>query len=487
MNILIIDVGTSGMKGILMDSRGEKLVYACRKYCVTFMQDGRVEQNPLDWKNAMLKILKEVVSKAQEIKVSVDAISLTSQRSSVIAVDRNVNPLSNAIMWQDKRTKDICSELEIENDIIFKRCGAKVNPVFSGTKMTWIKENCKDIYDKTYKFIVVPDYLIYILTGRLCTDYTYGSRSLLMNLDTCKWDKDQLRMLRVDEEKLIELVKPGSICGGITKKVSDETGLKEGIPVITAGGDQQCGAIGQGVVKNGRLSVTAGTGGFLLTATDKIPEGLKPDVICNVHSVNDSYILESNIITCCSALDWFKKEFYENASYEEMNKDAEKSLVGANGCICVPYFQGRTTPDWNNDAKGIFANITLGTRKRDMLRSLLEAIAFEIGNGISVMNAYETISEINVNGGLTNSRIFNEIQCNVYGRRILKRGDSDSTARGAYMVAAVTLGLYDTVEDALKKLDEKSEIKEYIPDENTVRQYEACKQKMNEIYKDVYR
>ncbi len=487
MNILVLDVGTSGMKGVLMDNKGEKLVSTCRKYSVTFMQDGRVEQNPFDWKKAMLGILKEIVAKAETMKVSVDAISLTSQRSSVVAVDHNMNPWGNAIMWQDKRTKDICRELEKENDLIFQRCGAKVNPLFSGSKMTWIRENCPEIYEKTYKFLVIPDYLIYILTGKLCTDYTYGSRSLLMNIHKCEWDKEQLRMFRVDEEKLCDLVKPGSICGETTFEIEKETGCKKGIPVITAGGDQQCGAIGQGVVKEGCLSVTVGTGGFLVTAVNKIPEDLKSDVICNIHAVKESYILESNIITCCSALDWFKREFYENWSYEEMNAEAEKSPAGANGCLCVPYFQGRSTPDWNNDAKGLFANITLGTRKRDILRSLLESIAYEIDNGIWIMNGYKNITEINVNGGLTNSAVFNEIQCNVYGRKILKRGDSDSTVRGAYMVAAVTLGLYDTVEDAFEALDKDHEIKEYIPKDHTVRKYEACRQKMNEIYEQVYR
>ncbi len=487
MNILVIDVGTSGMKGVLIGNRGRKLVSVSRNYSVIFMQDGRAEQNALDWKKAMLEILKEIVGRAQNMKVSVDAISLTSQRSSVIAVDRNINPCSNAIMWQDKRSNDICRKLEKENANIFQRCGAKINTVFSGSKMRWIRENCPEIYQNTYKFLVVPDYLIYILTRKLCTDYTYGSRSLLMNIHKCEWDEEQLRMFRVSENKLCDLVVPGSICGEVTDEIARETGCKQGIPVITAGGDQQCGAIGQGVVCEGKLSITVGTGGFLVTTVNQIPLNLESDVICNVHSVRGKYILESNIITCCSAFDWFKREFYGNYSYEEMNAEIEKCPPGSNGCLCVPYFQGRSTPDWNNNAKGIFANITLGTKKRDILRSLLEAIAYEIDNGIWIMRKYQNISEINVNGGLTNSDVFNQIQCNVYGRKILKRGDSDSTVRGAYIVAAVTLGIYDSIENAFKELDKDSEIREYVPQDNSARTYEECRQKMNELYEEVYK
>lgn len=179
----------------------------------------------------------------------IDAISITSQRSSVIPVDENIRPLSNAIMWQDKRTNYICESMENLNDKVFSLCGSRVNPVFSGSKMMWIREERPEIYAKTYKFMVIPDYLIYLMTGRICTDYTYGSRSLLMNIRTHEWDDELLEIFHVEKEKLCELVEPGSVCGHITKAFAEITGCQEGIPVITAGGDQQCGAIGQGVVK----------------------------------------------------------------------------------------------------------------------------------------------------------------------------------------------------------------------------------------------
>ena len=155
--------------------------------------------------------------------------------------------------------------------------------------------------------------------------------------------------------------------------------------MITAGGDQQCGAIGQGVVKEGILSVTAGTGGFLVAALNEVPSNLEQDVICNVSSVKGQYILESSVLTCCSAFDWFKREFYGNCSYDELNRDIASVPPGSHGCLCLPYFQGRSTPDWNSQARGVFSNITLGTTRADMLRGLLEGICYEIGNGIEAM------------------------------------------------------------------------------------------------------
>lgn len=486
MNILVIDVGTSSMRGVLLTQEGTELAEKQYFYNVLYMENSWVEQNPSDWENALYDIMKGITGKANQQGWKIDAVTMTSQRSSVIPVDHSIRPLCNAIMWQDKRTNDICEALDSKNDRVFSLCGSRINPVFSASKMTWIREERPEIYQKTYKFMVIPDYLNYLMTGRICTDVTYGSRSLLMNIYTHEWDSELLDIFRVEREKLCELVESGSIIGKITKEFSELTGCPEGIPVITAGGDQQCGAIGQGVVKKGNLSVTAGTGGFLITATDRVPENLEQDVICNVSSIKGQYILESSVLTCCSAFDWFRREFYPNSDYAELNAEIASAAIGANGCLCVPYFQGRSTPDWNNMAKGIFANVTLATTKKDMLRSLLEGICYEIGNGIETMRKYLEISDIYVNGGLTNSEVFNEIQCNVYGTKIIRRGKADATARGALMVAATALNLYDSVEDAFEKIGKSNDIKVYLPNEKIILEYEKCRAQMNRLYKKIW-
>jgi len=486
MHILVIDVGTSSMRGVLFTHDGKPLAEKQVFYQVTYKENSWAEQEPSDWENALYNITKEITGIAAEKHWDIDAITVTAQRSSVIPIDDNKSPLCNAIMWQDKRTNEICERLNPYNRKIFSLCGSRVNPVFSASKMTWIRENRQGIYGKTYKFLVIPDYLVYLMTGELCTDYTYGSRSLLMNIHTHEWDQELLDMFCVERNKLCDLVEPGSICGRTTEKFAKLTGCQEGIPVITAGGDQQCGAIGQGVVKNGVLSVTAGTGGFLVTATDGVPENLEQDVICNFSSIENQYILESSILTCCSAFDWFRREFYDGYSYEELNKTIENVPPGSNGCLCLPYFQGRSTPDWNNMAKAVFANITLATSKADMLRGLFEAIAYEIGNGIDVMGKYLSISDIYVNGGLTNNDVFNRIQCCVYGKKIIRRGKADATARGALMVAAKTMGVYKSVEEAFNQIGQNDEVKVYLPHEEYVLEYEKYKAQMNRLYKKIW-
>lgn len=486
MNILVIDVGTSSMRGILFDHSGRCISEKQELYQASYLENSWVEQNPADWENALYSILRQSVQEAEGQKVFIDAISITSQRSSVIPVDKNMNPLCNAIMWQDKRTNYICEAMEGLNDKVFSLCGSRINPVFSGSKMTWIREDRPEIYEKTYKFMVIPDYLIYKMTGNLCTDYTYGSRSLLMNIRTHQWDEELLEIFHVEKEKLCSLIEPGSICGYTTESLAEITECPKGIPVITAGGDQQCGAIGQGVVKKGVLSVTAGTGGYLITETDAVPDHLEQDVICNFSSIRGQYILESSVLTCCSEFDWFRKEFYPEVDFDEINGLIKETPAGSNGCLCVPYFMGRSTPDWNNMAKGVFANITLGTTKQDMLRSLLEGICFEIRNGIDVMNKYLNVSSVYINGGLTNSIPFNEMQADIYGIKILRRGKADATARGALMVATAALGIYSDVEKAFERIERNDTVTEYLPNETNAVKYEHFRAQMNRIYKRIW-
>ena len=486
MNILVLDVGTSSMRGILFSEKGAELLSKRRPYQPDYMEGGFVEQDPHEWEAAMYEILRTISDEAKEQNIQIDAISITSQRSSMIPVDQDVRPLCRAIMWQDKRTAGICERLETENERIVRLCGARVNPVFSGVKMAWIREERPDVYEKTYKFLVVLDYLIYLLTGNLCTDYTYGSRSLLMNIHTCEWDEELLALFEVEKDKLCPLVEPGEICGNLSKHVADKTGCPQGIPVITAGGDQQCGAVGQGVVREGILSVTAGTGGFLLAATDKVPKGLKGDVICHHSAIKNQYILESSVLACSSAFDWFCRNFYENYTYEELNGIIEKVPAGANSVLCVPYFQGHAAPDWNSRARGVFSDITLYTKKEDMLRALLEGICYEIANGIDVMKSYVEIQKVLVNGGLAGSEAFNAIQCDVYGMELARRGKTDATARGALMVALCACGSFKTVADAFETVGKQGEVRRYHPNPEHTKKYREYRAKMNELYRSVY-
>ncbi|MBQ6602333.1 MAG: glycerol kinase [Eubacterium sp.] len=486
MNILAIDTGTSGMKAVLFDREGRIRIEKQVHYSPVYYEDGRVEENAEDWKKALYSVSSEVMKEARRLDLIPDALVQTAQRSSVIPFDADNRPLAPAIMWQDKRTNELCRELSAYDDEVFERCKCRINPVFAAAKMRWFRYFMPHIYEKTARFMVIPDYLAFLITGELFTDYTYGSRTLLMNMQTHEWDDRLLSIFGVEKDKLVRIVPAGSICGTVSAPFSHETGIPPGIPYISAGGDQQCSAAGQGVVKPGMVSVTVGTGGFIETAADGLPENLKKDVVCNDASIPGQYILETSVLTCCAAYDWFREEFYPHASFDELDSEVISSPPGAGGVICIPYFQGRSTPDWNSEAKGHFLNLTLGTGKRDLLRSLLEGICFEIRNGLETLKQYTPLSDITINGGLSESPVFNRILADICERRIIRTGQTDAAAKGAWIAAAAALKLYDSVPDAYERVSGRNEFTVFEPGQ-TDGFYRNRFEEMNRLYKCIYK
>ena len=491
MNILVVDIGTSSMRGILFTQQGERLAAEQVKYEPIKYPDGRIEQSPESWTGSLETIAAIVAKKAREKHFSIDAVAVTSQRSAIIPVDASGQPLMDTIMWQDRRNAGICRELEPYNDLIFEKSGAKINTVFSGSRMTWIKRNRPDVCRKLYKFVNIPEYVMHYMTGQYRTDVTYGSRSHLMNLRERRWDKEMLDIFDIQEEQLCELLEPGSVCGAVTPEFAGKTGLPEGIPVITCGGDQQCAAIGQGAFQEGTLSLVAGTGGFLVTALDEVPDEPAPQLIFNCSSVAGHYMVEANVLTCCSAFDWFGKNFYPAAQtgqidYDMINRELQMLDGSVSDVTVLPYFQGRSTPKWNPEARAYFGEVSLASDRKSMMKGLLEGIFMEIRNNIQLFGSYAQIGRAYISGGLTNSRVINQLQADVYGISLYHMEDSESTALGALMVALVGQGVYPSLERAFEAIRGNAEAECYTPRAEVHGAYEEKREKMNGLYERIY-
>ncbi len=478
------------MRGILFTEQGERLaghqiVYEPKKY-----SDGRIEQSPLDWTNSLEGIASFVAEKAREQRISIDAVAVTSQRSAIIPVDREGQPLMDTIMWQDRRNAAICKELEEYNDLIFERSGARINTVFSGSRMGWILKNRPDVCERLYKLVNIPEYVMHHMTGEYKTDVTYASRSHLMNLRTRKWDKEMLRLFGILPEQLCKIQEPGSVCGHVTAAFAENTGLSQGIPVITAGGDQQCAAVGQGAFKEGTLSLVAGTGGFLVTALDRVPENPDPQLIFNCSSVAGRYMVEANVLTCCSAFDWFGRNFYPlkdgKIDYAAINEELKNCDGKVSSVMALPYFQGRSTPKWNPQARAHFGDISLAESRGDMVKGLLEGIFMEIRNNIQLFGEYVGIHKAYISGGLTNSEVINQLQADVYGISLYHMEDSESTAYGALMVALVGQGVYGSLDEAFETIRGGTNTKCFKPREGIFAAYEEKRMRMNEMYGKLY-
>lgn len=493
MNILVIDVGTSSIRGILYDGNGRQLFCHPIPYQVHFLDGIRAEQKVSDWSDSIIEIGRAAVHYCESAGACCDALALTSQRSSVIPVDWDGRALCPAIMWQDKRNQEIVEEYRPMERAIHELTGARVNTVFSGTKMTWVRRNAPEIYKKTWKFCTIADFIVHEITGKYRTDHTYGSRSLLMNVRTRKWDARLLDIFEIEEEKLCELMAPGSVIGTVTEAFAKKTGLTSGIPLISAGGDQQCAALGHGVTGTGSLEITTGTGAFMLGYSDEVPRHLENNIICGAHAIPGKYVLESSMLTCAALYNWARDVFFAESRedalpFDQINQAVEMSPPGANDCLVLPYFQGRGTPDWNAGARGHFANISLSTTRADMVRAVLEAIALEVKNNLDILESY--VGEVNkllIGGGLTKFPAFNQMQADIYQKKLIHSAKSaEQTALGAWAGAAVAMGIYGTYDKALAAAKEKEQNEYFTPDPAHLEIYRRKQRKMNELYGCIY-
>ena len=484
MNILVIDVGTTSMRGVLYAENGQLLGMKRMQNHVHFLENGRAEEPVSDWDENLKGIFRHILKNFPSN--SIDAIAITSQRSSVIPADRDGNALADTIMWQDTRNAEICRELAEKNSEVFAITGSGINAVYSGSKMTWFRRNEPEKYKKVYKFLNIPEYIIHLMTGGFESDVTYGSRTGLMNLAGKQWDDRLLALYEVRKDQLCTLNEAGAVVGRTSAEWEAVTGCPAGIPVVSAGGDQQCGAIGQGVAGPGSLSIVTGTGAYAIAACGDIPKNLKEDVVCNASSIPGSYQLEVSSNTCANAFDWAIRTFYgmDEIDYGLIEKELSSEQEPAS-CLVVPYFKGTGAPDWNPDATASFSGVTLATRRSELLKAVLEGIFLEMADKIENIAAYMDINRVYVSGGMTKSEVICQLLADICGRPLYIKKDAETTAFGAFLTAMVSLGKYGNMEEAQKALNPMDEVKLFVPDERRHAVYREKMRRMKQTYEQL--
>ncbi|MBQ8804286.1 MAG: hypothetical protein IJZ53_11675 [Tyzzerella sp.] len=489
MSLISLDIGTSGMRAVIYGQNGHKGKNAYYEYHSEYPQPGHVEQDPETWKEAAIYCLSNVSQCFKDIGESPRAITITSQRSSLIPM-RDGKPLHNAIMWQDKRTVPQCEAL-IEKytlDVLYRLTGLRTNPYFVLPKILWLKENKPEIYNAADKFIGVQDYVVHCLTGEYKTDYSQACRTMLMNIGTFSWEPELLSIAGITEERLPELLPPGSIAGTITAEFAELTGLDEGIPVIIAGGDQQNAAVALGVLSSGRAEANTGTGSFVISALDRPVFDESARVLCQASAIAGQWIMEAGIFNTGATYRWFKEQFCDDLVgddvYNRMNAEAANSTVGSNGVVMIPHFEGSAAPYWNPYAKGLFFNLSLNTKRGDMIRSIMEGIAVEIHDNISLIEQLTgEIKCVSVAGGMVRSDLFCNIQSNVYNKDVARYENSEASSLGAAMIANVTLGIYKDIEEAYARMIGDNKPMIFEPNAEDVEKSKTIIKRKQKLYK----
>ena len=463
--VLAIDAGTTGVRSMFFDKSGNAVAKAYSEFDSFYPHPSWVEQRAVSWWEKACETIQACLKDGKISSEHVVAISVTNQRETVVPIDENGMPLRNAIVWQDRRTVKQCDWIEetIPQVQVYTISGLTVDPYFTAPKILWIRENERNIYDRAHKFLLVHDYLIYRLSGELITDYSNASRTLLFDVRTAKWSDKLLESLDIEKKKLPGLVESGTQVGELTSTAAKEIGLKDGTPIVAGGGDQQCAALGVGVVREGMIKSTTGTGTFLLAHSNTVKLDPSMRVLCSRHVVPNAFVVEASMFTTGAALKWYRDNLGSEEigiadecgadPYDIITEAAEKSPPGAEGVIHIPHFAGAGAPYWNPHARGIFAGLALGHSRHHLIRAILEGVSYEIRTNLEVMRELGLPSQqVRVTGGASRSETWMQIQADILRTPVIRTQMEEATAVGAAILAFKGVNAYKSVAQASEEM-----------------------------------
>ncbi len=484
MNYYIgVDIGTSATKAVLFDSKGNVIKKSSYEYNIIVPKNGYAEQNPLDWLNASINALNDVSLCA--CKEDIKGIGLSGQMHGLVILDKNDNILYNSIIWCDNRTTNEVHEIEkFGSEKIRQITGNYPMPAFTLAKLLWIKNNEPEIFDRIDKIMLPKDYIRYILTGEFKTEYSDASGMQMMDLKNECWSKEILDYFDIKEETLPKLCESNEITGYLKK---GKTLLSSNTFVVGGAGDQAAGAIGNGIVLEGDVSISLGSSGVVFSPLKDL-ELTNPNIQYFHHAVKNTYHIMGVTNGCGNSLKWYKenlcKDLILEASklnvdvYDYMTRNIEYVSSGCNGLIYLPYILGERTPHLNTIATGSFIGLRSTTTKDCMTRSVIEGISYSMKDCYNLIN--QDINKVLVSGGGAKNPKWCSILASMLNNNISKINVSEGPALGVAILAMTAGGEYKSVKDACDSIIRIVET--YEPNKEDVLIYN----KYYEIYKQCY-
>ncbi len=457
--ILALDQGTTSSRSLLIDKSGNIVAIAQQEFTQHFPQPGWVEHDANEIWESQLQTAKDVIKKAN-IKVSdVAAIGITNQRETTVVWDRNTGePIYNAIVWQDRRTANICEKIKADGheQLIQDKTGLVVDSYFSGTKIQWILDNVQGAREKATNgelcFGTIDTWLLWKLTaGKVhATDVSNASRTMLCNIETCQWDGELEKILNVPGNILPQIRSSSEVYG-------HTSALDANYEIAIAGiaGDQQSALFGQLCLQPGMVKNTYGTGCFMLmnTGTQRIPS--KNNLLTTVAwKVNGEihYALEGSVFIGGAVVQWLRDGLgiiKTAADVEELAMKVETT----DGVYVVPAFAGLGAPYWNPHARGVITGLTRGTNTSHIARAAVESIAYQTMDVLKAMEADSGISikELRVDGGATKNNLLMQFQSDMLHTKVIRPTVTETTALGAAYLAGLAIGFWKNTEELQKQ------------------------------------
>jgi xylulokinase len=447
--VIGVDLGTSAVKVLLINQKGEVCREVSKSYPLLQEKSGYSEQNPEVWVEKTILALSELVEGFDRVD-DIEGISFSGQMHGLVLLDEEQNILRNAILWNDTRTTKQCQD-------IYKIVGKErllditKNPALEGftlSKLLWVKENEPSIFGKSKLFLLPKDYLRFRLTGKIHSDYSDAAGTQLLNVTEKKWSGEICNLLGIDINLCPPLVESHDLVGMITHEVAKETGLPETVKVFAGGADNACGAIGAGILSKGKTLCSIGTSGVILSYEEKIYHGYHGRLHFFNHGKEDAFYSMGVTLAAGYSLSWFKETFAMKEDFNSLLEKLEEVPIGANGLLFTPYIVGERTPHADALIRGSFIGIDASHKKIDFIRAVIEGITFSLNESIQLLreSGKDIDTIISIGGGAKND-IWLQIQADVFNARIQKLSSEQGPGIGSAILAAYGSGLYSSLEE----------------------------------------
>ncbi|MBA4551205.1 xylulokinase [Thermoactinomyces vulgaris] len=481
--VIGVDLGTSAVKLLLVNKPGEVVLQVSKSYPLIQERSGWSEQNPDDWVKATISGLKELLHQFAGDPEDIEGISFSGQMHGLVLLDENLEVLRNAILWNDTRTTEECREIE-------ERVGKErlleitKNPALEGftlPKLLWVKKHEPHLYQKAGAFVLPKDYVRFKLTGKLHMDYSDAAGTLLMNVPEKTWSREIGERVGVDMRLCPPLIDSVDEVGTVTPEITKETGLSPATRVFAGGADNACGAIGAGILKEGKTLVSIGTSGVVLTYEKDGTKDFGGKVHYFNHGAPDAFYTMGVTLAAGYSLSWLKEVLANDGDFDELLNGIDRIPAGADGLLFTPYIAGERTPHADALIRGSWIGLDSSHQKEHLVRSVLEGITFSLNESVEMFraNGKKVDQVISIGGGAKNETWL-QMQADIFGAKVVKLKSEQGPGMGAAMLAAAGCGWFESLSECAEQFVKEERVYEPIPE--NVKKY----RQLFRIYREIY-
>lgn len=456
-----IDIGTSGTKSLLIDESGRIHAESSAEYGVQMPKPLWTEQDPEDWWQAVKKTVKAVVKLGKVKKADVKAIGLSGQMHGSVFLNKSGKVIRKALLWNDQRTAQECDE-------ITRRAGGRealidmvANPALTGftaPKLLWLRKHEPRNYDALKHLLLPKDDVRRRLTGQFATDASDASGMLLLDVKNRRWSKELLSKLEIDSSILAKVYESEEVTGTLLPEIADELGLSATCKVVGGAGDCAAGAVGNGVVKQGILTVSLGTSGVVFCHSDQPQYDKLGRLHTFCHAVHGKWHMMGVTLSAAGSLQWMVQQLCAELlakrgvdPYAVINSEALGVPPGSEGLFFLPYLAGERTPHADPHARGCFVGLTNKHSRGHLARAVMEGVAYSLRESLEILGQLNVpVKQIRVSGGGAKSMLWKQIMADTFGQKACTINAEQGPAFGVALLAAVGDGAYRDIEEACK-------------------------------------